>query len=165
VIFLFQILIWNKNSRLNNFINSLQQQNSRKANAMTTEQETQEDIQNEEEIYQENTQPEHEVEQVNCIVAEEHVEQIKNNSLRTNSQEGDRGNFVHGLAVGFGISCIATFAIVWISLFFTPKLQNTVTYENLLSIFVYPLIYLLSVGLIALTAGIVKEYYSAKNKS
>jgi cation transport ATPase len=165
VIFLFQILIWNKNSKLNNFINSLQQQNCRRVNAMTAEQETQEDMQNEGEIYQENTQPEQEVEQANYVVVEEHVEQTKSNSLKTNSQEGDRGNFVHGLAVGFGISCIATFAIVWISLFFTPKLQNTVTYENLLSIFVYPLIYLLSVGLIALTAGIVKEYYSAKNKS
>jgi len=131
---------------------------------MAAEQKTQEDIQNEEEIYPENLQPEQEVEQGGYAVAEEQVEQTNNKSLRTNIQGGDRSNFVHGLAVGFGISCIATFVIVWISLFFTPKLQNAVTYENLLSIFVYPLIYLLSVGLIALTAGIVREYYSAKNK-
>jgi hypothetical protein len=29
----------------------------------------------------------------------------------------------------------------------------------LLAIFVYPLVYLLAVGLIALTAGVVREYY------
>ena len=81
-----------------------------------------------------------------------------------NIQGEDRGNFVHGLAVGLGIGCNATFVIVWISLFFTPKLPNGVTYENLLSIFIYTLIYLLAVGLIALTAGIVREYYGTKSK-
>ena len=139
---------------------------------MKAEQETKEDIQNEEEIYQGNHEPEQgikqEVEQRDYVDSEElteqKIEQAKNKSLRINIQGEDRGNFVHGLAVGLGISCIATFAIVWISLFFTPKLPNAVTYENLLSIFIYPLIYLLAVGLIALTAGIVSEYYGKKNK-
>jgi hypothetical protein len=73
----------------------------------------------------------------------------------------ERGSFVYGLSVGLGIGCIATFVIMWLTVFFTPQLP-AVTYENMLSIFIYPLIYLLSVGLIALTAGIVKEYYTAK---
>lgn len=64
--------------------------------------------------------------------------------------------FVNGLAVGFGIGCIATFIILWIALFFTPQISGA-TYENLLSIFIYPLLYLLTVGLIAITAGLVKE--------
>ncbi len=136
---------------------------------MTAEQEKQENVQSEEEIYQENLQPEQEVEQGGYVDSEEspkqEVEQAENKSLRLNIQGEGRGSFVHGLAVGLGISCIATFVIVWISLFFTPKLQNAVTYENLLSIFVYPLIYLLSVGLIALTAGIVREYYGTKTSS
>jgi tetrahydromethanopterin S-methyltransferase subunit B len=134
---------------------------------MAAEQKTQEDTQNEEEICQENLQLEQDVEQGDHVDAEEpteqKVEQTKNKSLRTNTQ-GDRGNFVHGLAVGLGIGCISTFVIVWISLFFTPRLPNAVTYENLLSIFIYPLIYLLAVGLIALTAGIVREYYGAKSE-
>lgn len=65
--------------------------------------------------------------------------------------------FVNGLAVGFGLGCIATFIILWIALFFTPQLSETATYENLLSIFIYPLLYLLTIGLISITAGFVKE--------
>ena len=135
---------------------------------MKAEQETKEDIQNEEEIYHGNQGIGQEVEQRDYVDSEEPTEQkiepTKNKSLRINIQGEDRSNFVHGLAVGLGIGCIATFVIVWISLFFTPKLPNAVTYENLLSIFIYPLIYLLTVGLIALTAGIVKEYYGTKSK-
>ena len=138
---------------------------------MKAEQETKEDIQDEEEIYQGNHEQEQgirqEVEQRDLDseeLTERKIEPAKNKSLRINIPGEDRSIFVHGLAVGLGISCIATFVIVWISLYFTPKLPNAVTYENLLSIFIYPLIYLLAVGLIALTAGIVTEYYGRKNK-
>ena len=135
---------------------------------MKAEQETKEDIQNEEEIYQGNQGIGQEVKERDYVDSEEpteqKIEQTKNKSLRINIQGEDRGNFVDGLAVALGIGCIATFVIVWISLFFTPKLPNGVTYENLLSIFIYPLIYLLAVGLIALTAGIVREYYGTKSK-
>ena len=65
--------------------------------------------------------------------------------------------FVNGLAVGFGLGCIATFIILWIALFFTPQLSAAATYENLLSVFIYPLLYLLTIGLISVTAGLVKE--------
>jgi len=95
---------------------------------VTTEQKTQEDIQNEEEIHEENLQLAQEVEQRDYTDAEEQteqkIEQTKNKSVRINIQGEDRGNFVHGLAVGLGISCIATFVIVRISLFFTPKVAK-----------------------------------------
>jgi len=72
--------------------------------------------------------------------------------------------FVNGLAVGFGLGCIATFVILWIALFFTPQLSGAATYENLLSVFIYPLLYLLTVGLISVTAGLVKENIMDKNQ-
>jgi hypothetical protein len=79
--------------------------------------------------------------------------------------EADRAIFVNGLSVGLGMGCIATFVVMWIAVFFTPQLPAGATYENLLSIFIFPLIYLLAIGLITLTAGIVREYYAAKFKA
>jgi len=124
---------------------------------MATEQATQENMQNEE-AYMEDAQSEQENRQENYAPNEEQKE--NKNSIETRGI--DISNFIHGLAVGLGIGCIATFIIVWISLFFTPRLPSGVTYENLLSIFIYPLIYFLAVGLIALTACIVREYYATK---
>ncbi len=72
-----------------------------------------------------------------------------------------RKGFFNGLAVGVGIGCIATFIILWTAIYFTPKLPTAITYENLLSIFIYPLLYLLTIGLVFLTAGLVKEKYSS----
>jgi len=72
-----------------------------------------------------------------------------------------RKGFFNGLAVGVGTGCIATFIILWTAIYFTPKLPTAITYENLLSIFIYPLLYLLTIGLVFLTAGLVKEKYSS----
>lgn len=121
---------------------------------MATQQENQ-DVQDNEEIYTDVAQEEQ------GYIAEEETE---DKNSRTETRGGDRSNFIHGLAVGLGVGCIATFVILWISLFFMPRLPSGITYENLLSVFIYPLIYLLAVGLIALTAGVVREYYSIKNK-
>jgi len=79
------------------------------------------------------------------------------------NQSEDKSSFVHGLSVGLGLGCITTFVIMWVVVFFSPQLPSTATYEAMLSVFIYPLIYLLAVGLIALTAGIVREYYVRKN--
>ena len=79
--------------------------------------------------------------------------------------EADRSIFVNGLSVGLGIGCIVTFAVMWIAVFFTPQLPAGASYQDLLSIFIFPLIYLLAIGLITLTAGIVREYYTAKFKT
>ena len=73
--------------------------------------------------------------------------------------------FVNGLAVGAGIGCIATFVVMWITIFFSPQLPSGTTYQSLLSIFIYPLVYLLAVGSITLTAGIVREYYAQIGKT
>jgi len=62
--------------------------------------------------------------------------------------------------LGFG--CVATFVVVWLTVFFTPLVPSGASYENLLSVFIYPMIYLLAVGLVALTAGIVREYFTRR---
>lgn len=136
---------------------------------MEDEQEAQENVQAEEETYQEVEQEDsvvtsEPIEQEDSVVTSEPIEQntkrIGDKNPTTKNLGEDRTNFFQGVAVGLGIGCIATFVIVWISVFFAPRMPSGVTYENLLSIFVYPLMYLLAVGLIALTAGIVREYYS-----
>jgi fructose-specific phosphotransferase system IIC component len=86
-------------------------------------------------------------------------EKQKGNKTR---HEEDRSSFIHGLSVGLGIGCITAFVITWITVFFSPMLPSTITYESMLSVFIYPLIYLLAVGLITLTAGVVREYYTRK---
>lgn len=140
---------------------------------MEVEQETQEGIQYDEETYVDDEviipgeRTEH---QEQYTVAEEATEQsqdIEKKSLLQNlisiDHGEDRSSFVHGLSVGLGIGCIATFIIMWIAVFFSPQLPSAITYESMLSIFIYPLIYLLTVGLIALTAGIVREYYTRRS--
>jgi hypothetical protein len=90
---------------------------------------------------------------------------LKRNRTREIGQEAkannreDRSSFVHGLSVGLGLGCIATFIIIWVVVFFTPQIPSTLTYESMFSMFIYPMLYLLVVGLVALTAGIVREYY------
>jgi len=137
---------------------------------MEAEQETQEGVHYEEEANEESVQHEeieHENEPQVYISSEESAEQKreeeKQKNLTLSNQGEDRNSFIHGLSVGLGIGCIATFVIMWITVFFTPLLPSAVTYENMLAIFIYPLIYLLAVGLVALTAGIVREYYSRKS--
>lgn len=88
---------------------------------------------------------------------EEETEEKNLQSMQSSSR--DRAGFIHGLSVGLGIGCISTFIVLWIALFFTPQVPQELRYEQLLSIFIFPLIYLLAVGLISLTAGIVREYY------
>lgn len=119
----------------------------------------QEDMQNQEESYVEPLEPEPE----ESSISEEPMD-TKSKTLQINIGEVDKSGFINGIAVGLGIASIATFVIVWISVYFTPRIASQITYENLLSIFVYPLIYLLAVGLIALTAGIVREYYATRNR-
>ncbi|MEM0007321.1 MAG: hypothetical protein QXR89_03530 [Candidatus Bathyarchaeia archaeon] len=89
--------------------------------------------------------------------SEQEIEQKEQSKLNANNQ--DRSSFIHGLSVGLGLGCISTFVIMWVVVFFTPQIPPTLTYESMLSMFIYPMLYLLAVGLIALTAGIVREYY------
>ena len=90
----------------------------------------------------------------------------KNESNKPKCQTGDEEKnslFVNGLAVGVGTGFIATFVVMWIAIFFSPQLPAGTTYQTLLSMFIYPLVYLLAVGSITLTAGIVREYYAHRS--
>ena len=92
------------------------------------------------------------------------VMDLSSSSKKSHRKVSFNARFVNGLAVGFGLGCIATFIILWIALFFTPQLSAAVTYENLLSVFIYPLLYLLTIGLISVTAGLVKENVVSKDQ-
>jgi len=71
-----------------------------------------------------------------------------------------RSSFVNGLAIGFGVAFLATFVILWISIFFGSQLSSGISYERMLSVFIYPLLFLLVTGAVFLTAGVVREYVS-----
>jgi threonine/homoserine/homoserine lactone efflux protein len=90
----------------------------------------------------------------------------KNESNKPKCQTGDeekKSVFINGLAVGVGTGFIATFVVMWIAVFFSPQLPAGTTYQTMISIFIYPLVYLLAVGSISLTAGIVRQYYARQN--
>jgi threonine/homoserine/homoserine lactone efflux protein len=129
---------------------------------MAAAQEIQQSTSSSDQTYEENVPQE--VEQEEYLNAEETAEETQKQAKTKKSVNNgeNRVEFVNGLFVGVGAGCIATFVITWISLFFTPQLPQAISYQNMLSVFIYPLIYLLAVGLVALTAGVVREYYSAK---
>jgi len=105
-------------------------------------------------LEQENAQPQTETEMAEA-------QQVSTEKLQERNGE-DRSGFIHGMAVGLGFGCVATFVVVWLTVFFTPLVPSGASYESLLSVFIYPMIYLLAVGLVALTAGIVREYFTRR---
>ncbi|MEM2911060.1 MAG: hypothetical protein QW146_00965 [Candidatus Bathyarchaeia archaeon] len=126
---------------------------------MEAKQENQEEIQ----FYEEKS--EQEIEEAQEFIANEQPspeQKLEQRETPETENEVDRSSFMHGLAVGLGMGCIATFVIMWIAVFFTPQIPHSLTYESLLSIFIYPMLYLLTIGLVALTAGIIREYYTRR---
>jgi len=75
----------------------------------------------------------------------------------------DKGVFANGIAVGLGMAYIAAFAILWMSVYFSPKLPTGISYQDLLSLFFGPLIILLAIGITSLTTGIVRQYSGKKH--
>jgi len=71
-----------------------------------------------------------------------------------------RSSFVNGLAIGFGVALLATFAILWISVYFGAQISSGISYEKMISLFIYPLLFLLVTGTAFLTAGVIREYVS-----
>lgn len=71
-----------------------------------------------------------------------------------------RSSFVNGLAIGFGLAFLATFVILWISIFFGSQLSPGISYESMISVFIYPMLFILATGTVLLTTGIVREYVS-----
>ena len=115
-----------------------------------------------EEIQLDENSEEQELEQASAqeqTIEQEEIEQKEQEDKAKANNCEDRSSFVHGLSVGLGLGCIATFIIIWVVVFFTPQIPSTLTYESMFSMFIYPMLYLLAVGLVALTAGIVREYY------
>jgi hypothetical protein len=84
---------------------------------------------------------------------------LSGTTVETNVVTG-RSSFVNGLAIGFGLGFLATFAILWISVFFSSQLSPEISYAQMISVFIYPLLFLLGAGTVLLTAGIVREYVS-----
>lgn len=121
---------------------------------MESEQEELEETQFSEESLEEQ-EPEQETREFDEV-------ETKQATSKPKMENQDKSSFIHGLSVGLGMGCITTFIIMWIAVFFSPQLPQTITYESILSIFIYPLLYLLAIGLIALTAGIVREYYAKR---
>jgi hypothetical protein len=145
--------------------------NKNRANGMNaSEQETQQISENWEEVGEESQQQEQEIGQQieneeNETPAETvHTKRKKNERKRVSNLQQEKSSFVHGLAAGLGIGCIAAFVLMWIAVFFTPQLPPGITYETMLSTFIYPLIYLFALGLIALTVGIIGEHYAVKSR-
>lgn len=134
----------------------------KKANTMKSEEKTEEPFRSEDGVCKESL-AEQETLQETCMAPVGAVEKKQENPKLDTLRE-NKHSFMHGLFVGLGIGCIAAFTMLWITVFFAPKLPTSVTYEVLLSMFIYPLIYLLGIGLIALTAGIVREYFVTKSK-
>jgi cation transport ATPase len=146
--------------------------NKNVANNMdASEQEAQQTKEDWEEVGEESLQQEQEInlqtenEENEAEAETVHPKRKKNERKRVSTLKQDRGSFVHGLAAGLGIGCIAAFVMMWIAVFFTPRLASGITYEAMLSTFIYPLIYLFGLGLIALTVGIVREYYACEKPS
>ncbi|MBS7616521.1 hypothetical protein KEJ45_04920 [Candidatus Bathyarchaeota archaeon] len=107
-------------------------------------------------------EPEFVEEEQNTTEAEtEHKEEKTEKKQKIENQENS-SSFIHGLSVGLGMGCITAFIITWIAVFFSPMLPSAITYESMLSIFIYPMLYMLALGLVALTAGVVREYYTRK---
>jgi len=77
-------------------------------------------------------------------------------------KEKSQEHFVNGFEIGFGAGCIMTFVVLWTSLLFGSRLTPGVTYETMIAIFIYPLLFLLTVGTVFLTAGAVKHLHFKK---
>ena len=127
------------------------------------------EIAQETQLSEENSEEQEKEQEVQEFIEEEQMSSEQELEQKIEQQEKprtedmeDKSSFMHGLAVGLGIGCIATFVIIWIAVFFSPQLPKALTYESMLSIFIYPMLYLLTVGLVALTAGIVREFYVRK---
>jgi len=80
----------------------------------------------------------------------------------TGKREKIQEHFTSGFEIGFGVGCLMTFVVLWVSLVFGARLTLGVTYETMIAIFIYPLLFLLTVGTVFLTAGTVKHLHFKK---
>ncbi|HDI12038.1 MAG TPA: hypothetical protein ENF63_00415 [Candidatus Bathyarchaeota archaeon] len=64
--------------------------------------------------------------------------------------------FVNGFLIGLGVGFLALFTILWTSIFFASLLAG-ISYGRLLSVFIYPLIFILGSGITLVVAGLVRQ--------
>lgn len=67
-----------------------------------------------------------------------------------------RSYFVSGLAVGFGLTFLAAFVILWISIFYASQLSVGISYEKMIVAFIFPMLFIFATGTVLLTIGIVR---------
>ena len=66
-------------------------------------------------------------------------------------------SFVNGLAIGFGLTLLAAFVILWMSIFYASQLSAGISYEKMISVFIYPMLFTFATGTALLTTGIVRR--------
>lgn len=71
--------------------------------------------------------------------------------------------FTNGLAVGFGMGCIATFAALLVTAFYYSQMSSQ-TFEEALSSFSFPLLYFFVLGVLFLIVGFVWERFEKQLK-
>ena len=64
--------------------------------------------------------------------------------------------FTNGFVLGLGIGLIATFIVLWVSIFFLSIISG-MSYSCLLSAFIYPMFFMLGSGISLIVAGFIRE--------
>jgi len=64
--------------------------------------------------------------------------------------------FTNGFILGLGIGLVAIFIILWASVFFLSVISG-IGYGNLLSVFIYPMVFMLGSGISLIVTGFVRE--------
>ena len=64
--------------------------------------------------------------------------------------------FTNGFILGLGIGLVAIFIISWASVFFLSAISG-IDYGNLLSVFIYPMFFMLGSGISLIVTGFIRE--------
>jgi polyferredoxin len=67
--------------------------------------------------------------------------------------------FTNGFIIGLGVGFIALFIVLWVSAFFASIISG-MSYGRLLSVFIYPMVFMLAAGISLVVAGFVRERVS-----
>ena len=67
-------------------------------------------------------------------------------------------SFVNGLAIGLGVAFLETFVILWMSIFYASQLSAEIIYEKMFATLIYPMLSILTTGMVLLTMGVLRQY-------
>jgi len=65
--------------------------------------------------------------------------------------------FTNGFILRLGIGLVAIFIISWASVFFFLSAISGIDYGNLLSVFIYPMFFMLGSGISLIVTGFIRE--------